>query len=766
MVPTPLRIGGEIGSVEMQRCRSRRFRRLVLATLPFALTLGGGKAAWGTLWWDVNGAAGGAGGATPTGTWGVDNFWSNNTAGNVATGSWTAGDTAVFSAGSDATGAFDVAVSGTQDIAGLTFEDGTPTINGGTLQLSTSATADVGSDVIGTINSIISGGFGLTKVNAGMLLLGGFNTYSGGTTISAGTLRVNDSSAAGPSAVTVAGGTLEIPELSLPNNISLQNGSVLRGPEGSLFGMGGTASGVVTVQSDAQVTLASGDDVTDWLTVGDAGGDLVSGNAVSAITVTGSGRVHLPYANPGYSGSWVINSAHTYSGLLVSADAALGVGTNPVLVNSGALELTDGAILNRAISLNNGATLRSIGSVLGVSHVAASTGVHTVGVGAAITFTTQSPNDVLEVGAMAGGTGGSSITVNGAGTVRLKGASTYSGSWTVASGILDFGTDARLGSGANVTLGGGLFPGTISFAGVGSSVRSYFANGGNIDIGHVNSMLTISGGLTSGANGGFTKTGEGVLRIFSVQTHGANSKLNVNAGHFRLLEHNQDFLQSLQVFNGALADFTPAGTGVLQVRSLFIGGSGKLDLTSNKLIIKNAADFIGTWNGTAYTNFVGLVQSGRNGGAWNGGGIVTSSASADLTGLGIATAQQAGRAGGTFGGVSVSAADLLIMYTYAGDANLDGKINIDDYGRIDGNVASSGSVFGWFNGDFNYDGKINIDDYGIIDGNINRQGSPFGTAGVPGPEGMVAVPEPAGMALLGLFPVLAALRRVGQQART
>ena len=62
-----------------------------------------------------------------------------------------------------------------------------------------------------------------------------------------------------------------------------------------------------------------------------------------------------------------------------------------------------------------------------------------------------------------------------------------------------------------------------------------------------------------------------------------------------------------------------------------------------------------------------------------------------------------------------------MKFTYGGDANLDGRINIDDYGRIDGHVSQSGSAFGWFNGDFNLDGKINIDDYGIIDGNINQQ---------------------------------------------
>src|SRR6185503_2005656 len=69
---------------------------------------------------------------------------------------------------------------------------------------------------------------------------------------------------------------------------------------------------------------------------------------------------------------------------------------------------------------------------------------------------------------------------------------------------------------------------------------------------------------------------------------------------------------------------------------------------------------------------------------------------------------------------------VLVKFTYGGDANLDGKINVDDYGRIDFNV-NLGTT-GWYNGDFNYDGKINVDDYGIIDFNVGIQGPPLGTA--------------------------------------
>src|SRR5262249_2978650 len=104
------------------------------------------------------------------------------------------------------------------------------------------------------------------------------------------------------------------------------------------------------------------------------------------------------------------------------------------------------------------------------------------------------------------------------------------------------------------------------------------------------------------------------------------------------------------------------------------------------------------------------------------------------------------------------------MYTYGGDANLDGKINVDDYGHIDTSIGIG--LTGWSNGDFNYDGKINVDDYGIIDFNIGIQGAPFSTGGGTSdfgehrrPVPLSAVPEP--WSLAGLFPayVLATVSR-------
>ena len=123
----------------------------------------------------------------------------------------------------------------------------------------------------------------------------------------------------------------------------------------------------------------------------------------------------------------------------------------------------------------------------------------------------------------------------------------------------------------------------------------------------------------------------------------------------------------------------------------------------------------------------GTYAAGRNGGTWDGDGLVTTAAGAsDYTTLAVAEASDALGIGASqtaiFGGQTVDATAVLVKFTYGGDANLDGQINIDDYGQIDAYAGLNGVVHGWFNGDFNYDGNIDIDDYGIIDGVIGIQG--------------------------------------------
>jgi hypothetical protein len=241
-------------------------------------------------------------------------------------------------------------------------------------------------------------------------------------------------------------------------------------------------------------------------------------------------------------------------------------------------------------------------------------------------------------------------------------------------------------------------------------------------------MLNVSGQLeASGVD--VNKSGGGTLVI----NHVRSSALNVNAGTVRA---------------------SPDG-GTSKVSALTIGGGGggaKLDLTNNKMIV--AAGNVGTASGGTYSGLTGEIQSAYNFSAWDGPGIATSMPDAGptigITTLAIATADETFYAGGTFGGVSVDSGDVLVMYTYAGDANLDGLVDGADYGVIDNYVQFPGS-FGYANGDFNYDGIIDGADYGIIDNTIQLQGAPIPAGTYPGfANAVVAVPEPASLSVLGV----------------
>ena len=143
-------------------------------------------------------------------------------------------------------------------------------------------------------------------------------------------------------------------------------------------------------------------------------------------------------------------------------------------------------------------------------------------------------------------------------------------------------------------------------------------------------------------------------------------------------------------------------------RVIAAASAAKIDLTDNKLIVSDGK--LGTSDGTTYDGLSGSIQSAYHGGAWDGSGVTTSMPQAldGLTTLAIATADQVGI--GAFGGQSVGGENVLVMYTYVGDLNLDGMIDGADYGVIDNYVQFPGTD-GYQNGDFNYDGIIDGADY-------------------------------------------------------
>jgi hypothetical protein len=195
----------------------------------------------------------------------------------------------------------------------------------------------------------------------------------------------------------------------------------------------------------------------------------------------------------------------------------------------------------------------------------------------------------------------------------------------------------------------------------------------------------------------------------------ANSSLTFTAA--------QD-LQSLSIGGGASVLLPGGGDKLLLTRALVLSPGARLHLADNDLIVDySAASPLGTWNGSAYGGITSWIATGR---ASQSG--VTSAAPNPLIALGVAEAKDslALAAGQTavWGGRTVDATSVLVKYTYAGDANLDGEIDADDYAWIDFYSQIPGSS-SYVHGDFNLDGKINADDYALIDLNAISPGDPL-----------------------------------------
>jgi hypothetical protein len=186
------------------------------------------------------------------------------------------------------------------------------------------------------------------------------------------------------------------------------------------------------------------------------------------------------------------------------------------------------------------------------------------------------------------------------------------------------------------------------------------------------------------------------------------------------------------------ASATLSVLGQLTIAGSLGNWSGQRDLGNNDLDLQSGS----------LATVTDQVRQGYNasGGYWNGTGITSSAAATDptfLTALGVIQNNQGGTAiysaTHPFDGITPGPSDILIKYTYYGDANLDGKVDGSDYSRIDN--GSLNHLTGWFNGDFNYDGVVNGSDYTLIDNAFNTQGAQL-SAEIATPTAQLA-PKPA-----------------------
>ena len=167
----------------------------------------------------------------------------------------------------------------------------------------------------------------MTKNGAGLLILNGPNTYSGGTTLAAGTLAVGNAGALGSGTLTITGGVLDAAAptaLSTYTVPQLWNGDFAFGGSNPL----NTGLGTVTLGGNRTVTVNGASALTIGGPIGDNGGGY-------SLTKAGSGTL-------------VLAGSNTYSGATTISGGALVVDQSGN--NSGALGAT-------AVSVNGGATL-------------------------------------------------------------------------------------------------------------------------------------------------------------------------------------------------------------------------------------------------------------------------------------------------------------------------------------------------------------------------------------------------------------------------
>jgi fibronectin-binding autotransporter adhesin len=494
-------------------------------------------------------------------------YTSNTTLGHRVAGDNTgySGDTTVFSGLTRLENNNALGIGGT-----VTLTGGTLNLNGKTATNPVVLNGGILAGNGGTLSGVVSesgGARGLTVASS--LALTNANTYSGGTTLTAGTLAVGNDAALGGGAVALNGGTLDVNGTTLANDIALGGGGV--------SGNGGTLAGVV-----------SG-----------------SGALVVASNLT------LTNANT-YSGGTTLTAAT----LSVGNDAALGGGA--VTLSGGSLSASGGAReIANAVTIDGGLTLGPGGLTLGPGGLTLTGPVTLAGssqweinagvnAGQALTIT----GGITGTGGMRRGAGNGSLT--------LGGDSDFSGGFTWASGSVasfTIASDTALGTGTFTQAGGNarLFTGDTDVALTNNNVIELsnnfsFDGPNNLDLGTgavtinndrvitVNSdTLTIGGSIGDGGNGyGLTKAGNGTLALSGTSSYTGTTV--VSAG---TLLHTGRLAGNLDIGGSG----TLGGGGTID-GSLDLALGADLIFGGNETLVVNGSTV--SFGGFSLANLIGL----------------------------------------------------------------------------------------------------------------------------------------------------------------
>lgn len=421
-----------------------------------------------------------------------DRNWTDET--GLYSAPFANGSFAIF-AGSSGTVTVDN-TNGQVQATGMQFATGGYAIEGGGMELlgpvSTIRVGDgtaMSAGYVATIDSILSGNSRLQKTDLGTLVLGGVNSYSGGTTINGGVVQVSADVNLG-----AAGGALSLGGGTLRNTAAMSSARAT-----TLLAGGGT------FDTRADLTLNGIIDGVDGLTK--------TGTATLALTGTNS-----------YSGGTAINNGT----VAVSADQNLGQANGAVTFNGGTLNNTAGFMSSRNAVLNAaGGTFKTDGALLWYGSVDGAGALTKSGAGPLILAadnnylggttiadgllqlgfggsTGSILGDVVNNGALAfhrsdlvtfNGlvSGSGSLEQKGPGTLVLTADNSYTGQTRVSGGALYIHGDQSLATGGLTVAGGAAFGGVGTIGGNVTLDALATLNPG--DLGITPGTLTINGNL-------------------------------------------------------------------------------------------------------------------------------------------------------------------------------------------------------------------------------------------------------------------------------
>ncbi len=410
--------------------------------------------------------------------------------------------------------------------------------SGGTLQVITSSftsarnasltagtvtTFDTGAYTL-TYTGAITGDGALSKAGTGTLDLQGANSFTGGTTLTAGTVSIIAGNGLSTGALTFNGGTLSIKEtLSLSNPVVFTKQGLFTITSGKsvtsvgvLSGTGGfSLTGGTLILQGANTYTGVGEVKSGTLEVSTSSS---LGASTSSLSLNGSGTVLKVNSATDVSFSQAVEMKTSTTIEVVAHKASFSGSITPsssvVLSKTGAGALS---MLPTTNSIRSIGTLDiKAGSFIGNSYNL-STSIVTTASGTTLSFS--------QGAGVSGSYGGGSSSISGSGAVIIAGASdsvltfqgsnTFTGGLTLTSGTLSISSDNRLG-GSTVAISGngGILETTANF----TISRSLSLSGStNTTIAPSGPTLTWSGVISG--DGGLIKDGGGDLVLAGVNTY-------------------------------------------------------------------------------------------------------------------------------------------------------------------------------------------------------------------------------------------------------